>query len=87
MGSETHRVAAGIRDRSWGPRVITDDIRMNYCHGQSKNLAFVCYSKPVGMDELAFKGCLSIDGHRADLATGTRRSIYRNERLERVDMR
>jgi hypothetical protein len=87
LGSQTHRIDChGIRDRSWGPRVITDDIRMNYCHGQSEKVAFVCYSKPNGIEEAMFKGYLSLDGHRADLATGTRRSVYRNQLLERVEI-
>jgi hypothetical protein len=87
LGTDTHTIDChGIRDRSWGPRIITDDIRMNYCHGQSEKVAFVCYSKPAGADEPVFKGYLSLDGHRADLATGTRRSVYRNEVLERVDI-
>jgi hypothetical protein len=43
IGNIRHEVNCfGIRDRSWGPRVMTDDIRMNYCHGQSDQLAFVC---------------------------------------------
>jgi hypothetical protein len=66
----------GIRDRSWGPRVITNDIRLNYCHGQSERLAFVCYSKPDGSTDSVFKGYLSIDGVSHELTTGQRRTRY-----------
>jgi len=76
----------GIRDRSWGPREITDTIRMNYSHGQSQRLAFVCYSRPVAGEDQIFKGYLARDGRRVNLAGGTRRSIYRGGVLQRIDV-
>ena len=76
----------GIRDRSWGARIITDDIRMNYCHGQSQELAFVCYSRPGPQGEEVFKGYLAREGRRLSLAGGTRRSIYADQVLQRVEL-
>src|SRR5206468_956921 len=76
----------GIRDRSWGPRVITDDIRLNYCHGQSESLAFVCYSKPDGTAETVFKGYLSIDGESCELAGGHRTSVHRGGELVGIEI-
>lgn len=76
----------GIRDRSWGPRVITNDIRMNYCHGQSDQVAFVVYSKPDERGEHVFKGYLSRDGRRADLASGSRVTRFVDGRLESVEI-
>ncbi len=76
----------GIRDRSWGPRIMTDDIRMNYCHGQSQKLAFVCYSKPDAQGEQVFKGYLARDGRRLALDGGTRRSVYAQQILRRVEL-
>jgi hypothetical protein len=71
IGNIRHEVNCfGIRDRSWGPRVMTDDIRMNYCHGQSDQLAFVCYSRPGGSQDEVFKGYLSRDGRRVNLSGG-----------------
>ena len=74
----------GIRDRSWGPRVIGDAIRMNYCHGQSQDLAFVCYSKPDKGEDTIFKGYLALDGKRLELTGGKRRAHYRDGVLQSV---
>jgi len=76
----------GIRDRSWGPRVITDDIRLNYSHGQSQDFAFVSYSKPDGDVETVFRGHLEIGGQRAALVGGQRVSHFRNGALQRIDI-
>lgn len=87
IGTARHEIDCfGIRDRSWGPRVMTDDIRMNYCHGQSEQLAFVCYSRPSGGQDEVFKGYLSRDGRRVNLSGGNRRTVYRNDQLQRVDI-
>lgn len=87
IGAQRHEIDCfGIRDRSWGARIITDEIRMNYCHGQSEELAFVCYSKPGARGEEVFKGYLARSRKRLSLAGGTRRSIYTNEMLERVEL-
>jgi hypothetical protein len=85
----------GIRDRSWGPRVITDDIRLGYCHGQSQQLAFLAYTRPGGdaapsrdhsAEEPVFKGYLQRDGERVALAHGTRRVHVANGRLDHIDI-
>jgi hypothetical protein len=87
IGDRRHEIDCfGIRDRSWGPRVMTDEIRMNYCHGQSEELAFVSYSRPGGTQEDVFKGYLSRDGRRVNLAGGSRRCIYRNSVLLQIDI-
>jgi hypothetical protein len=87
VGDVEHEIACyGIRDRSWGPRIIGDDIRVNYCHGQSGELAFVCYSRPEPGGDAVFKGYLAQDGRRVDLASGQRRSVYRAGRLQRIDL-
>lgn len=76
----------GIRDRSWGPRVITDDIRLNYCHGQSEDLAFVSYSKIDGAIEKVFRGHLVLNGKRIDIASGQRTSHFKNAILQSIDI-
>jgi hypothetical protein len=76
----------GIRDRSWGPRTITDSIRMNYCHGQGERLAFVAYSTPDGASDRVFRGYLALDGRRVDLQGGRRHAHYRNDGLEAIDI-
>jgi hypothetical protein len=87
IGNRRHEIDCfGIRDRSWGPRLMTDDIRMNYCHGQSEKLAFVCYTRPAGTQDKVFKGYLSCDGKRLNLASGSRRSYYHNSMLYRIDI-
>jgi hypothetical protein len=87
LGGKEHAIDCfGIRDRSWGPRVITRDIRLNYCHGQSEQLAFVCYSKPTASGEAVFKGYLSIDGERRDLTGGTRATHLVEGIIARVEL-
>ena len=87
IGERHHEIDCfGIRDRSWGPRIMTDYIRMNYCHGQSEKLAFVCYSKPGPKGDEVFKGYLSRDGRRVNLKGGSRTGVYRDEILQRVDI-
>ncbi len=76
----------GIRDRSWGPRVIGDDIRLNYFHGQSANLAFLGYSKPERMAETLFKGYLWRDGLTSPMAEGTRSTYYADGKLDRIEL-
>lgn len=74
----------GIRDRSWGPRIISDDIRLGYCHGQSEELAFLAYSKPD--DEQIFKGYLQRGGERVPLTGGQRRVRFDDGRLSAIEV-
>lgn len=75
----------GIRDRSWGPREIGDDIRMGYCHGETEDAAFLAFSRPVGdTDEEIYKGYLSLDGIRHDVVRGSRRVNHVDGRLTRI---
>jgi hypothetical protein len=76
----------GIRDRSWGPRVIGDTIRLGYFHGQSKDLAFLGYSTPGGEIEPVIKGYLLMDGEKMPLARGERLVHYKNGRLRHMDV-
>lgn len=88
IGDREHAVDChGIRDRSWGPRIIGDDIRLSYCHGQSAELAFLSYSRPDAAGiERAFKGYVAIDGATEPLVEGMRRTHYADGRLERIDI-
>jgi hypothetical protein len=87
LGGEEHPIDCfGIRDRSWGPRLITDDIRLNYCHGQSADFAFVSYSRPDGDGETVFRGHLVMDGKRTALAGGRRVSHFKNAVLQCIDI-
>jgi hypothetical protein len=74
----------GVRDRSWGPRVISDDMRLGYCHGESPELAFLAFSQPGGAEEPVFKGFLSMDGDRIDLLKGVRRVQFSDRRMTRI---
>lgn len=76
----------GIRDRSWGPRVITDDIRLNYCHGQSEKTAFVCYSKPDKGGESIFKGYVALSGESHEIASGRRTTEIVDGQLRRIHL-
>jgi hypothetical protein len=86
----------GIRDRSWGPRVIGNDIRLGYCHGEAQSTSFLAFSKPgapvrdssgsnrVTCDDTVVKGFLHRDGERATLAGGRRLVTLQDDRLERL---
>ncbi|AZI38120.1 hypothetical protein NT2_22_00060 [Caenibius tardaugens NBRC 16725] len=74
----------GIRDRSWGPREIGDDVRMGYCHGESEQVAFLAFSRPADTDEEIYKGYLSIDGIRHDVVRGSRRVKHVAGRLSDI---
>jgi hypothetical protein len=83
-GRELAIDCCGIRDRSWGPRVISESIRLNYCHGQGERLAFVAYSTPNGREDQVFRGYLALDGRRSELREGRRVSRYRNGQLQSI---
>jgi len=76
----------GIRDRSWGPRVLSDDIRLGYCHGQSKELAFLAYSTPGGELEPVFKGYVMRDGQKSMVREGHRRVCYHGAQLRWIEL-
>lgn len=75
----------GIRDRSWGPRVLGDDIRLGYFHGQSNELAFLGYSTPGGDTEDVMKGYLLLDGEKLPLKSGHRKVRFLNGRLAHIE--
>lgn len=74
----------GIRDRSWGPREIGDDVRMGYCHGESEQVAFLAFSRPADTGEEIYKGYLSMDGIRHDVVRGSRRVKHVDGRLSDI---
>ena len=76
----------GIRDRSWGPRIIGDDVRLGYCHGQSADFAFLAYSKPGGELEPVFKGYVMQDGIKSEVKEGHRRVCYHGGELRWIDV-
>lgn len=76
----------GIRDRSWGPRIIGDDIRLGYCHGQSADFAFLAYSKPGGEQEPVFKGYVMQDGIKSMVKEGHRRVCYHGGELRWIEV-
>jgi hypothetical protein len=76
----------GIRDRSWGPRRIGDDVRMGYCHGESAELAFLAFSQPDRPRERVYKGFLNLDGRRAALVDGERRVCAPDGCLQRIEL-
>ena len=77
----------GIRDRSWGPRVLGDDTCLGYFHGQSKDIAFLGYSKPGGETEEVFKGYTMLDGKKAEIKQGQRNVRYKDGKLQHMDVK
>lgn len=87
LAGKRHRIDChGIRDRSWGPRVLGDDIRLGYCHGQSADFAFLAYSKPGGEREPVFKGYVMQDGRKAEVTGGHRRVCYHGAELRWIEV-
>ncbi len=76
----------GIRDRSWGPRIIGDDVRLGYCHGQSADFAFLAYSRPGGEMEPVFKGYVMQDGIKSGVKEGHRRVCYHGGELRWIEV-
>lgn len=74
----------GMRDRSWGPREIPDDVRMGYCHGEGQDVAFLAFSRPAASEEEIYKGYLSLDGVRHDVTQGWRRVRHESGRLSEI---
>ena len=81
----------GIRDRSWGPRVIGDEVRLGYCHGETADVSFLAFSKPdslgEGGRESVFKGFLNRDRERHALVEGSRYVTLQDDRLQRLAIR
>lgn len=74
----------GIRDRSWGPRVIGEDLRLGYCHGESERLNFLAFSRPASGREEVLKGYVSHDGERVPVKSGFREVHYDDGTLSRI---
>lgn len=62
-----------IRDRSWGPRAMPEDIRLGNAHGTSASRAFFLYVNPTadGTERIT-SGYLLDDGVAAAIVEGTR---------------
>lgn len=87
LDGRRHRIDChGIRDRSWGPRILGDDIRLGYCHGQSADFAFLAYSRPGGEHEPVFKGYVMHEGRKADVSSGHRRVCYHGGELRWIEV-
>jgi hypothetical protein len=78
--------AYGVRDRSWGPRVIRDDVRLGYFHGGSRRRCFLGFCHAGEPTQPVFNGYLSVDGERETVSRGERRVQYRGDRLERITL-
>jgi hypothetical protein len=73
IGGARHTVnCCGIRDRSWGPRVIADDMRLGYCHGESDQQSFLAFSTPGSDHDTVLKGFLNRDEERHEVVRGRR---------------
>jgi hypothetical protein len=78
--------AYGVRDRSWGPRVIRDDVRLGYFHGGTRRRCFLGFCHSGQPHQPVFNGYLSVDGERETVNRGERRVQYRDGRLERITL-
>ncbi len=82
---QRHEVDAyGIRDRSWGPRVIGDDVRMGYFHGESTAVSFLGFSRPDPGQETVYTGYLSFGGRRKAVRQGRRQVRILDGRLVQI---
>ncbi len=74
----------GVRDRSWGPRVIGDDVRMGYFHGGSDRTCFLGFCQAGLPGQPVVNGYLSFDGDRQALRGGHRLADFAGQRLQRI---
>jgi hypothetical protein len=67
-----------IRDRSWGPRTMPDEIRLGNAHGTADGFGFFVYVNPTadGTEQIT-SGYLLRDGVEAAIVDGVRRTTLR----------
>jgi hypothetical protein len=68
-----------VRDRSWGPRRMPDDLRLGNAHGTAEDMAFFLYVNPTsdGRERIT-SGYLLRDGVAATIVEGERRTTLRD---------
>ncbi len=68
-----------VRDRSWGPRSMPEDLRLGNAHGTAQDLAFFLYVNPTpeGREQIT-SGYLLRDGLAAAIVDGERNTTLRN---------
>ena len=67
-----------IRDRSWGPRRMPDDLRLGNAHGTASDFGFFTYVNPTesGREDIT-SGYLLMDGVEAVITRGLRTTTLR----------
>lgn len=88
IGDRVHAVDTfSIRDRSWGPRRMPEDIRLGNAHGTADGFAFFLYVNPdAGGREAITSGYLLRDGVAAAIVEGERRTTWRDGRPAAVEV-
>jgi len=85
LEGERHRIASyGVRDRSWGPRVIRDDVRMGYFHGGSRRLNFLGFCQAGLPGQPVINGYLTFEGKQHAVRAGRRDVALAGDRLLRI---
>jgi hypothetical protein len=74
----------GVRDRSWGPRVIRDDVRMGYFHGGSRSTSFLGFCQTGVPGQTVVNGYLSMDGRQLPVRTGHREVAIAGDNLLKI---
>jgi hypothetical protein len=74
----------GIRDRSWGPRVIRDDVRLGYFHAEADHVCLLVFCHAAQAGQPVFNGYLVFDGDRQPLLKGKRETEFRDGRLAKI---
>ena len=66
-----------IRDRSWGPRLMPDELRLGNAHATSRNFSFFTYVNPTpDASERITSGYLLQDGISARIVSGLRETNW-----------
>ena len=80
-----------IRDRSWGPRQMPDELRLGNAHGTAEGVGFFLYVNPTpdGVERIT-SGYLMRDGVEAAIVSGVRETVLRDGlplevRIEAID--
>ncbi len=68
-----------IRDRSWGPRQMPDELRLGNAHGTAEDFGFFTYVNPTpdGTEQIT-SGYLLQDGVEARIVSGVRETQWRD---------
>ena len=88
LGSKEYSIDCyTLRDRSWGPRQMPEELRLGNAYGANANEAFFCYINPDAQGrEIITSGYYIRDGESAVIKDGLRTVHWNGDTPESVDV-